>query len=182
LGPIWLEITIKSTVTRKMCWNRNKPFYIYKGLIQWQTAISSVLPMTNVHTWEQCHPYTEVCPLARTSAISNRLRQAIVSLYLAMLKIINNLADKISVCIYMMQISSMYMGHEEDLNFILFNYFQSKCPLGNGPWWPLRMDGIANNPILQLKAVYAVNGIGSITQKTNPIYRLDYIKLKQSLD
>ena len=51
-----------------------------------------------------------------------------------MLKIINNLADKnFSVCIYMMQISSMYIGHEEDFNFILFNYFQSKCPLGTGP-------------------------------------------------
>ena len=50
-----------------------------------------------------------------------------------MLKIINNLADKISVSAYMMQISSMYIGHEEDFNFILFNYFQSKCPLGTGP-------------------------------------------------
>jgi hypothetical protein len=39
--------------------NRNKPFYIYKGLIQWQGK-SSVLPMTNVHAWEQCHSYTEV--------------------------------------------------------------------------------------------------------------------------
>ena len=41
--------------------NRNKPFYIYKGLIQWQGR-SSVLPMTNVHVhaWEQCHSYTEV--------------------------------------------------------------------------------------------------------------------------
>jgi hypothetical protein len=32
----------------------------------------------------------------------------------------------------MMQISSMYIGHE-DFNFILFNHFQSKCPLGTGP-------------------------------------------------
>ena len=50
-----------------------------------------------------------------------------------MLKIINNLADKISVSAYMMQISSMYIGHEEDFNITLFNYFQSKCPLGTGP-------------------------------------------------
>ena len=40
----------------------------------------------------------------------------------------------------MMQISSMYIGHEEDFNFILFNHFQSKCPLGTGPWWPLYMN------------------------------------------
>jgi hypothetical protein len=50
--------------------------------------------------------------------------------HLAMLKIINNLADK-------------NIGHEEDFNFILFNHFQSKCPLGTGPWWPLYMNGIA---------------------------------------
>ena len=31
------------------------------------------------------------------------------------------------------QISSMYIGHEEDFNFISFNHFQSKCPLGTGP-------------------------------------------------
>ena len=42
-----------------------------------------------------------------------------------------------------MQISSMYIGHEEVFNFILFNHFQSKCPLGTGPWWPLYMNGIA---------------------------------------
>ena len=35
--------------------------------------------------------------------------------------------------LYMMQISSMYIGHEEDFNFILFNHFQSKCPLDTGP-------------------------------------------------
>ena len=43
--------------------NRNKPFYIYKGLIQWQGR-SSILTMTNVHAckltidvWcgQQCH-------------------------------------------------------------------------------------------------------------------------------
>jgi hypothetical protein len=34
----------------------------------------------------------------------------------------------------MMQISSMYIGHEEDFIFISFNHFQSKCPLGTGPW------------------------------------------------
>ena len=51
-----------------------------------------------------------------------------------MLKIINNLADKSSVvCIYMMHISSMYIVHEEDFNFILLNHFQSKCPLGTDP-------------------------------------------------
>jgi hypothetical protein len=42
----------------------------------------------------------------------------------------------------MMQISSMYIGHEEDFNFILFNHFQSKCPLGTGPRWPLYMNGM----------------------------------------
>ena len=47
------------------------------------------------------------------------------------------------LCIWMMQISSMYIGHEEDFNFILFNHFQSKCLLDTGPWWPLYMNGIA---------------------------------------
>jgi hypothetical protein len=28
-------------------------------------------------------------------------------------------------------------------NFILFNHFQSRCPLGTSPWWPLYMNGIA---------------------------------------
>ena len=46
------------------------------------------------------------------------------------------------LCIWMMQISSMYIGNEEDFNFILFNHFRSKCPLGTGPWWPLYMNGI----------------------------------------
>ena len=37
----------------------------------------------------------------------------LVLIHLAMLKIINNLADKISVSAYIvMQISSMYIGHE----------------------------------------------------------------------
>ena len=53
------------------------------------------------------------------------------------------LRNRIYVCIYMMQISSMYIGQEEDFNFILFNHFQSKRPLGTGPWWPLYMNGIA---------------------------------------
>jgi hypothetical protein len=36
----------------------------------------------------------------------------------------------------------MYIVHEEDFNFILFNHFQSKCPLGTDPWWPLYMNGL----------------------------------------
>jgi hypothetical protein len=48
----------------------------------------------------------------------------------------------INVCIYMMHISSMYIVHEEDFNFILFNHFHSKCPLGTNPWWPLYMNGL----------------------------------------
>jgi hypothetical protein len=50
-----------------------------------------------------------------------------------MMKIGPNAPALDGLCIWMMQISSMYIGHEEDFNFILFNHFQSKCPLGNGP-------------------------------------------------
>ena len=67
------------------------------------------------------------------SAICYSLFGNLVLIHLAMFKIINNLADKISVSAYMMQISSMYIGHGEDFNLIFFNHFQSKCPLGTGP-------------------------------------------------
>ena len=51
-----------------------------------------------------------------------------------MMKIGPNAPALDALCICMMQISSMYIGHEEDFIFISFNHFQSKCPLGTGPW------------------------------------------------
>jgi hypothetical protein len=49
-----------------------------------------------------------------------------------MMKIGPNTPALDGLCIWMMQISSMYIGHEKDFNFILFNHFLSKCPLGTG--------------------------------------------------
>jgi hypothetical protein len=63
-----------------------------------------------------------------------------------MMKIGSNAPALDGLCIWMMQISSMYIGHEEDINFILLNHFQSKCPLCTGPWCPLYMNGIVLFP------------------------------------
>ena len=57
---------------RKMGWNRNKPFYIYKGLIQWDNVITPTLNTPTVITPTLITP-TIIIPTLDTSTVTDSL-------------------------------------------------------------------------------------------------------------